>query len=129
MTLIDTSAWIEFFRSRGNPEVKAAVRDLISTRQAAYTCPVAFELFAGAREHEKEDLNTGLGLCSRVHLLPEDWDAAGMLAGSMHAKGVRIPPSDVLIATTAIRRQLPVLTTDSHFNLLKKEFLPGLVLI
>ena len=40
MTLIDTSAWIEFFRPKGDPLFKALVRDLIAIRKAAYTCPV-----------------------------------------------------------------------------------------
>lgn len=126
MTVIDTSAWIEFFRSKGNPAVKAHVRDLIATRQAAYTCPVAFELLAGARKSELKDLHTGLDLANRISLLPEDWDTAGTLASAMNAKGLRIPPSDVLIAVAATRATLPVLTTDAHFTLLKKQLLPNL---
>ena len=128
MILIDTSAWIEFFRRKGNPGIKTRVRDLIADRQAAYTCPVAFELFAGARKEEVEDLRTGLSLAIRTTLLPEDWDAAGTLASIMLGKGIRIPPSDVLIAIAATRTAMPILTTDSHFTLLKKQFLPDLPL-
>ena len=50
VTLIDTSAWIEFFRPKGDPHVKALVRDLVAIKQAAYTCPVAFELVTGASQ-------------------------------------------------------------------------------
>ncbi len=128
MTLIDTSAWIEFFRRQGNATVKTRVRDLIASRQAAYTCPVAFELLAGARKEEMKDLRMGLDLATRIVLLPEDWDTAGTLASAMLVKGLRIPPSDVLIAIAAFRTALPVLTTDSHFTLLKKQFLPDLLL-
>ena len=129
MTIIDTSAWIEFFRSKGNPIVKARVKELIAGRQAAYTCPVAFELLAGARKEELKDLHTGLGLARRIILLPEHWDLAGTLSASMNSKGIRIPPPDVLIAIVATKSALPLMTTDSHFALLKKQFLPDLLLV
>ena len=44
MTLIDTSAWIEFFRAKGDAALKSRVADLISFGEAAYTCPIHFEL-------------------------------------------------------------------------------------
>jgi predicted nucleic acid-binding protein len=129
VTLIDTSAWIEFFRRKGNPAVKARVGELIAGKQAAYTCPISFELIAGARKEELADLRTGLDLANRIILLPQHWDLAGTLAAAMNTKGIRIPASDVLIAIVATHGKLPVLTTDAHFTLLKTQFLPDLLLV
>lgn len=126
MTLIDTSAWIEFFRRKGNTGIKERVRDFIASGEAAYTCPVAFELFAGARSDEVPDLRAGLDFAVRFELLAKHWDTAGALAGGLHAKGIRIPASDLLIAVVASGHGIPIMTTDAHFTIIKNESLPDL---
>lgn len=129
MTLIDTSAWIEFFRPKGDPRVKALVRDLMAIKQAAYTCPVAFELLSGARKEELDDLRTGLDLASRIALLPEHWDLAGSSNAALKAKGVNLPASDLLIATVAHSEKLPLLAKDAHFQMILELALPELTII
>lgn len=129
MTLIDTSAWIEFFRRRGDPQVKALVRDLLAIQKAAYTCPVAFELFTGARQEELDDLHSGLGLASRIVLLPEHWDLAGSSNAALIAKGIKLPASDLLIAIVADSGKLPLLAMDAHFEMIREHTLTGLKII
>ncbi len=129
MTLIDTSAWIEFFRPKGDPLLKARVRDLMSIKEAAYTCPVAFELITGARKEERDDLRTGLGLASRFVLLPEHWDLAGSSNAALRAKGVNIPASDLLIATVAHSLKMPLLAKDAHFETIRVHSLPNLKIL
>ena len=129
MTLIDTSALIEFFRPKGDPLLKARVRDLMSIKEAAYTCPVAFELITGARKEELNDLRTGLGLASRFVLLPEHWDLAGSSNAALRAKGVNIPASDLLIATVAHSLKMPLLAKDAHFETIRVHSLPNLKIL
>ena len=129
MTLIDTSAWIEFFRPKGDPLIKACVRDLLSIKQAAYTCPVAFELFTGARKEEMTDLRTGLDLASRIAMLPEHWDLAGSLNAMLRAKGINLPASDLLIATVARSVKMPLLAKDAHFETIREHALPELEIL
>lgn len=129
MTLIDTSAWIEFFRPKGDPRVKALVRDLITIKEAAFTCPVAFELLTGARKEELDDLRTGLDLASRIVLLPEHWDLAGSSNAALRARGINLPASDLLIATVAHSEKLPLLARDAHFDLIREHSLPELEIL
>ena len=129
MTLIDTSAWIEFFRPSGDPRVKALVRDLMVINKAAYTCPVAFELLTGARMEELDDLCTGLDLASRIVLRPEHWDLAGLSNAALRARGINLPASDLLIATVANSEKLPLLARDAHFDLIRKHSLPELEIL
>jgi predicted nucleic acid-binding protein len=126
VTLIDTSAWIEFFRPKGDPHVKALVRDLVAIKQAAYTCPVSFELLTGARKEELDDLRTGLDLASRIVLLPEHWDLAGSLIAKLRANGTILPASDLLIATVAFSVKMPLLAKDAHFETIRERCLPEL---
>ena len=129
MTLIDTSAWIEFFRPKGDPRIKALVRDLMAINEAAYTCPVAFELLTGARKEELDDLRTGLDLASRIVLLPEHWDLAGSSNAALRARGINLPASDLLIATVAHSEKLPLLARDAHFDLIRDHSLPELEIL
>jgi predicted nucleic acid-binding protein len=57
MKLVDSSAWVEFLRRRGDPKVKDIVARLLQSEQAAYTCPIRFELLSGLRPGEEGDLN------------------------------------------------------------------------
>jgi predicted nucleic acid-binding protein len=129
VTLIDTSAWIEFFRPKGDPHVKALVRDLMTLQEAAYTCPVAFELHSGARKEELKDLRTGLDLATRIVLLPEHWDMAGSLHAALRASGMHLPASDLLIASVAHVEKLPLLAKDAHFEAIRKHSLPKLQIL
>lgn len=129
MTLIDTSAWIEFFRPKGDQLVKARVRDLLTLKQAAYTCPVAFELFTGARKEELNDLRTGLDLATRIVLRPEHWDLAGTSNAALRARGINLPASDLLIATVAHTQHLPLLAKDAHFEVIQEFALPKLKIL
>ncbi len=126
MILIDTSAWIEFFRRRGDPRTKARVHDCLGIGEGAYTCPIRFELILGARPEEADDVLTGLGLAKRIVLSSAHWDAAAALAAQTRVSGIQIPVIDLLIAVVAVRGKHPLLTQDSHFTLLRKKFLPKL---
>jgi predicted nucleic acid-binding protein len=112
MTLIDTSAWIEFFRSKGDTALKSRVADLISFGEAAYTCPIRFELFLGARAKELKDLQIGLGFARRVMLAPQHWNTAAALGAKLRSAGHSIPASDLLIAVVAHSEDLPLLARD-----------------
>jgi predicted nucleic acid-binding protein len=128
VTLIDTSAWIEFFRAKGDLQIKTLVRDFLLIKEAAYTCPVAFELTTGARKHEVADLRTGLGLAHRIVLKPEHWDAAAESNATLKSMGINLPASDLLIATVAHLGGFSLLAKDAHFKVIREHVLPDLSL-
>jgi predicted nucleic acid-binding protein len=128
MTLIDTSAWIEFFRRKGDPLLKGRVLEILTADAAAYTCPIRFELVLGARPEEMADLVSGLDLAKRVTLTPAHWDMAASIGAELRLQGIQIPTSDLLIASVARQEGIPLLTNDDHFTLLREKVLPDLVL-
>ena len=127
--LIDTSAWIQFFRIRGNPAVKSWVDDLVSVGRAAYTCPVRYELFLGARPHELARLAEGLGHARRYVVTPLHWERAGMVAAGLRGRGLTFPPLDVIIAVVAEAEGVPLLSLDAHFSVIRRYALPSLNLL
>jgi hypothetical protein len=114
MTLVDTSAWIEFFR--GREPVAASVDELLDSGQAALCGPIVTELRRGLRAPERGRV---LALLEGCHLLDEPgdlWVAAGDLGFLLARRGVTVKTLDLLIAAHAMAHRVPLLTTDADFR-------------
>ena len=127
MKLVDTSVWIPFLRRKGEPGVKQHVANLIAASEAAYTCPVRFELIAGALDQEMPGVTEALSFSTRIEMTRADWDLAADSANTLRTKGVTVPQDDLLIATVAMNRQIPVVCRDRHFEMIRTSVYPDLV--
>jgi predicted nucleic acid-binding protein len=122
MILIDTSAWIEFFRKKGSPQAKSRVASLLNDDAAAFTCPVLMELIAGAREpSELELISETLSLCQRLVFKPEFWERAAHIERTLRQRGVMVPRDDVLVATVACEHRVILVCRDTHFDLIGRK--------
>jgi len=115
LTLIDTSAWVEFLRDTGSP-VCERVDTLLAARIA--TCDaVRMEVLAGARD--QEHLQQLRALLARATLLPTesiDYDTAAALYRGCRSQGKTVRKLiDCLIAAVAIRANVPILHMDEDF--------------
>jgi predicted nucleic acid-binding protein len=126
MMLVDTSAWIEFFRKQGDSKVKHAVARQLQRDEAAFTCPIRFELLSGAKPNEETDVTQALALSRHVLFEPGDWLEAADLERELRRVGVTIPRNDLFVATVAIRTGFRVLCRDQHFDRMHKVFGPRL---
>jgi predicted nucleic acid-binding protein len=120
MKLVDTSAWVEFLRRKGDAKVKHAVARLLQADQAAYTCPIRFELLSGAKADEESDLEQALALAQNYEFGSDDWRQAALLERRLRAKGLTIPRNDLFVAVVAIRARLPIVCRDKHFDAIGK---------
>ena len=112
--LIDTSAWVDCFR--GVFPVREAVRSLVLDDAALRCGPVELELRHGLRRHEAAEIvRVWYGL---RHLPTDELDftSAGDLLRDLREGGFGIPSMDALIATLALRHQVPLLAVDGHFD-------------
>ncbi len=121
MTLIDTSAWIEFFRKTGNPIVKRRVAAFIMEDKAVYTCPILFELLVGARPSEAAFIHESLGFCERIVFEPNYWEKAASIERKLRDNGVTVPRDDIFVATVASVNKLTIYCVDRHFDLIKDK--------
>jgi predicted nucleic acid-binding protein len=124
--LIDTSVWIEFFRKVGDPVTKQRVSDLLQTGQAAYTCPIRYEVICGARPHELPLIQAALDASQRFVLSPRVWDIATNASVRMREAGLTFPTSDVLIACIALDQKVPLYSRDAHFLAMRDALLTAL---
>ncbi len=124
MTLVDTSAWIEFLRATGS-ETHLAVRQLLDDDEPAHTTDVVvMELLAGARDDDHRDrLRRLLARCEHVPVRGlDDFEAAADLYRACRAEGETVRSlSDCLIAVVALRASLPLLHADRDFDVLARH--------
>jgi len=121
LVLIDTTAWIEFFRRQapGRPHEPVAdvVDRLLRDDRVASPGVVRAELLQGARSvREKESLGRQLAATHDLPDPPDLWARVADLGYALRRKGhdVRIP--DLVIAAVAQAYDVPVLTLDRHFT-------------
>ena len=115
MKLVDSSAWVEFLRRKGDPAVKHTVGRLLQADQAAYTCPIRFELLSGVKPGEERDLEQAFALSHHVPFEQNDWAEAARLERQWRARGLNVPRNDLFVATVALRLGVVVLCRDAHF--------------
>ena len=115
MILVDTSAWIAFFRDRG--PAAGAVDQALEEDEAALCGPVLTELRRGFTSAAER--NRTIPLLSACHQLAQPsnlWNEAGDLGFALARKGITIRTLDLLIATYALSHRIPILTLDGDFR-------------
>ena len=118
VTLIDTSAWVEYLRD-GDAHVADAVERLVADG-AALTEPVLMEVLAGGRSgRHVEQLRGLLGSATMLPAAAEDWADAALLYRMCRVNGATVRSMvDCLIAAVSIRHDVPVLSNDRDFQAL-----------
>lgn len=120
--LVDTSAWIDFFRKK-EPAYSSIVR-LLDNGQICCIGIVLAELLQGAKsEKELEVLRDFLHV---FHFLPDDthlWQKAGELSYSLRREGKTVGLSDCYISVSARSHHAKILSFDKHFDLIDKKLL------
>ncbi|HEY5091649.1 MAG TPA: PIN domain nuclease [Acidimicrobiales bacterium] len=116
MILIDTSAWIEFLRDTGS-SVCLRVDELMGD-DIAICEPVRMEILAGARDDKQlNDLRRLLARATLLKTEPIDHEEAASLYRVCRRGGETVRALiDCLIATIAIRSDVPILHNDADFE-------------
>jgi predicted nucleic acid-binding protein len=121
MTLIDTSAWIEFLCRHGRPEVKQRVAACLEMGEAAFCGPIEFEILSGAREDELADIHAAFRFSERLDFPAACWQRSAGIERDLRARGVTIPRDDVFVAAAALHHGVPVYSCDPHFPLARDK--------
>jgi len=114
MTLVDTSAWIDFFR---DDTLASRVEDLLGNNEVALCGPVVTELTRGFRnKNEMKRTLTLLEGCRRLEQPDVLWYEAGQLGFIAAKGGFTVKTLDLLIACYALHYDIPILTKDADFQ-------------
>ena len=121
VTLIDTSAWIEFLRNTGSEA--CILVDKLLAHEPVICDVVRMEVLAGARdESHLLMLHSLLARAKVIPILSEDYDNAAALYRHCRRQGETVRKLvDCLIASVAIRAGIPILHNDADFDALARH--------
>ena len=115
--LIDTSAWIEAMRRRGDEATRREVHAALRSGRARFCDFVRLELWNGVGgDAERKWL---VELEQSVENVPTDervWSEARRLAQETRRQGLSLPATDLLIAACSRVHGLEILHRDTHFD-------------
>lgn len=115
-TIIDSSAWIAYFRP-GQNSISDRVEALIEHDASILVGPVLAELLQGVKgQRESMQLERVMAAIPYRDTNRQDWRSAGHNLQALRRQGVTVPLTDALIASMARRLDVPVLTLDQHFD-------------
>ena len=118
--LVDTSAWIEFFRKKA--PYYEAILELIDNGIICCVGIVLAELLQGAKcQREFEVLKEFLYVFDFLPESTEMWKKAGEVSYLLRHKGKAIGLSDCYISVITISNNVQLLTLDRHFETIGKE--------
>jgi len=118
MVLVDTSAWIEYLRDTGSEACESVDGRIGENQPMATTDVVILELLSGVRSGQNRQQIWGLlNTCTMLPVRPLfEWEVAADLFISCQANGFTpANTNDLLIASVAIGKGIPVLAHDTDF--------------
>lgn len=119
MKLIDTSSWVHQMRSKGDPEIRARVEDLLRAGEAAWCAMVRLEIWSGiGDERGRKILREYEAVLPELSTDDHVWRSAYELAGRARQAGKTIPATDVLIFACARFHGVEIEHADGHFDML-----------
>ena len=122
MILIDTSAWIEYFRATGSTAAGEVRRLLATESERVVICePIAMEILAGALDEDRhaklERLVDGLRSL-RIDDAVDFRSAAAIYRTARRAGRTIRSINDCLIAAVAIRHGASIIHRDADFEVI-----------
>jgi predicted nucleic acid-binding protein len=123
LILVDTSAWIDFFRGKGH--LADRVDELLESNEVALCGPVVTELRRGLRSpSERRKVVPLLDGCHELEQPSRLWEEAGELGYLLARKGVTVKTMDLLVATYALSHGVALLASDTDFAVMRRAGVP-----
>ena len=117
MKLVDTSCWVQAFRRRGDPAIRARLVALVKAGDAAWCAPVRLELWAGiGNDNERRILREFEQVIPEFPVTGEVWQQACDLADLGRRHGKSFPVTDLLVAACAWHHRVELEHADRHFD-------------
>jgi len=120
--IIDTSAWIESFRSQTDKAFINLVKDLILKGRILVPGIVKTELLRGTKnQKEYNKLNDLLKGLEYLPVSEDFWEKLSRFSFRLFRKGITVPLTDTYIALLCIENNASILHRDKHFNLIAEK--------
>jgi len=114
-TLIDTSLWVDFTRTRSPRMLKRFIAPFILDPDAHLAEPVMFEILRHATQAEAKQLTQQFQTLPLLATPPRLWSEAAELGQVCRQKNLTVNSLDLLIAAVALNHGAEVVTFDDDF--------------
>ncbi len=116
MIVVDSSAFIEYYRPGGDRHVRAAVAEVIAADQVMINGIIHVEIvaFASARD-DYERLSADFRAFHWLDTGLQDYEHAAKMGFLLRRKGVTVPATDLIIAASATRAEATLYHVDQHY--------------
>ncbi len=115
-TLIDTSLWVDFTRTRSPRTIKRFIAPFILHPDAHLAEPIAFEILRHATAAEARQLTQQFQTLPMLATPPLLWTEAAKLGQACRRKNITVNSLDLLIAAIALHHGAEVVTFDDDFQ-------------
>ncbi|HJX69958.1 MAG TPA: PIN domain nuclease [Dehalococcoidia bacterium] len=120
--IVDTSAWIESFRPKGDTKLKEAVKRLIIEEEILLPGIIKAEILRGTKSKKEYERLSEL-LKGLIYLPVEEnfWERLSRFSFDLLREGVTVPLTGAYIALLAIENKVSLLHYDMHFDLIAQK--------
>jgi predicted nucleic acid-binding protein len=119
--LLDTSAWVCYFRPQGWEELKTAVGTALADGRIVTCWVVKAEILIGSKDTKGfGSLLEHLGSVLEARIDQQVWEAASGLGYNLRRRGLAVPLPDLLIAQVALEEDLVLWHVDQHFEEIRR---------
>src|SRR5713101_6496144 len=115
-SLIDTSLWVDFTRTRSPRTTKRFIAPFILHPDAHLAEPIVFEILRHATAAEAKQLVQQFQTLPMLATPPLLWTRAAELGQACRQKNIAVNSLDLLIATIALHHAAEVVTFDDDFQ-------------
>lgn len=120
--LIDTSAWIEYFKDK-SAGLSKRVDEILSKYEVYVPKVVIAELIQGSKsEREVSIVEDFVDAFNIIDQKEDTWIKAGKLSFNLKKKGKNVNLTDCYIAVIAQEYDCQILSLDFHFKDIQKRF-------
>lgn len=122
MILLDSSAWIEYYRRGGSKEVRDAVFAAVRDNRAATNGVILVEVVAYAtRDADAANVRLDLSGCHWLELTAPVFELAVSMGRTLRMRGITVPATDLIIAASARFADAELLHFDAHYELIAQH--------
>lgn len=115
-TLIDSSVWIDFTRTRSPRSLKQFIAPFVLSPEASVAEPIVFEVLRFAGEREISHIQAQFQTLPMLDTPADLWSKSAKLGQNCRKKGIDAGAMDLLISTVAIHHDAELITFDADFE-------------
>lgn len=122
MILIDSSAWIEYYKPGGDKTIKDQVYKAIQNDEAAINGLIRVETAGFARDTERPLILSDFSAFHNLQLSDPVFEKAVTICSTLRKTGITIPTIDAIIAASALEAGAALVHRDNHFIEISRHF-------